>query len=141
MSGGLNEIATQEAHEIVVDGKKLLLEPLRVKDYAAAANRIKDGEWKSAKDAAQVILAMTLVPGDREVILKRAYAEERAGNPVEIGDVVRWFKTPGGKLFEWYLRLRKHQPELSEDDIDQMFGDVIIGMVETELETDPIAEG
>lgn len=136
---GLTEITTQEASELVVDGKKLKVETLRVKDYAAAANRIRDGEWKSAKEAAQVILAMTLVPGDREVILKRAYAEERAGNPVEIGDVIRWFRTPGGKLFEWYLRLRKNQPELSEDDIDQLFGDVIVGMVESELETDPTA--
>jgi len=134
---GLVEITTQEASELVIDGKKLSVEALRVKDYAAAASRIREGEWKSAKDAAQVLLAMTLVPGDREIILKRAYADERAGNPVEIGDVTRWFKTPTGKLFEWYLRLRKHQPELSEDEIDGMFGDVIVGMAEAEMETDP----
>ena len=135
------EITTQEASELTVNGKKMRIETLRVKDYAAAASRIREGEWKSAKEAAQIILAMTLVPGDREVILKKAYAEERAGNPVEIGDVIRWFKTPTGKLFEWYLRLRKHQPELSEEDIDVMFGDVIIGMVESELETDPTMTG
>jgi len=131
------EITTQEAGEITVDGRKLLYSrSLRVKDYATAAVRIREAHWKSAKEAAQEVLAMTLVPGDREVILKRAYVDERNGNPVEIGDVMRWFKTPSGKLFEWWLKLHKHQPEMTEEDIDETMGVLIIGLAEADIEAE-----
>ena len=133
------EITTQDAGEVTVDGRRLKYSrSLRVKDYAAAATRIREAHWKGAKEAAQSVLAMTLVPGDREIILQRAYTDERNGNPVEIADVMRWFRTPAGKLFEWWLKLRTHQPEMTEDDIDETMGVLIIGLAEAdEEEADP----
>ena len=135
------EVTTQEASEITIDGRKLLYSPLRLKDYATAAKRIREASWKSAREAGQEVLAMTLVPGDRESVLKQAYTDERNGNPVEIGDVIRWFKTPQGKLFEWWLKLRKHQPEMSEEDVDDAMGSLIVGLVEVDMEPDPTTVG
>jgi len=102
---------------IRIGGNELRLSSLRLSDHAEAAARLQQS-WRAPAEAARV--AAGLPESLQRYVLQLAYEDERRGNEPTLEDVFRWYETPAGQLFRYWLMLRREQPELSFDDVDRL---------------------
>ena len=119
MSDHLVDMAS-DARQVVIDGKQYTITTLRISDYALAATKMQ----ASRKSPAEVLREMwpTLDPETRTEVAKAAYVDMRAANMPTTDEVERWFATPAGMLYQWWLRFRRHQPDFTEALIEELLG-------------------
>ena len=103
---------------VTIGGREYLLTPLRFRDHAEAARRMRQ-HWPSPRAVVRR-MGRGLPPEDRRQLLELVYREERGGASVELADVLRWYRTPEGLVFHKWLMLRAHQPELTLEDVDAL---------------------
>jgi hypothetical protein len=103
---------------VTIGGREYLLTPLRYRDHAEAARRMRL-DWPSPRAVVRR-MGRGLPPDQQRHLLELVYREERRGSQVELADVLRWYRTPQGLVFHKWLMLRTHQPELSLADVDEL---------------------
>lgn len=103
---------------IEIAGRTYRFAALRYCDHAAAAARIRTGRRKPLDVARQ--LGRTLDKQQQEHLLALAYRDLRRGEPVELAEVLAWYRTPEGTLFRRWLMLQRHHPELTLKDVDAL---------------------
>jgi len=103
---------------LTVDGREWRFSVLRLSDHAMAAAEMA----RLAKQPRQALvdLAHDLDEGDRTELIRLAWQDERTPGSVSMEDVLEWYETPAGKLYCWWLKLRRQHPELTLDEVDAL---------------------
>jgi len=111
------EMVQPDFIEVESRGKKYKMTVLRLSDYAKAAIKMRE-EWRPITD---VLQALTKGNGQAsDELLKAAYFDERRGGLATIEDVEKWFQTPRGQLYNYWLRFVRYQPNITEEEVDEM---------------------
>jgi len=103
---------------VTIGGREYRLTPLRFRDHAEAARRMRQ-KWPSPRAIVRRV-GRGLPPDQQRQLLELAYREAQRGNQATLADVLQWYRTPEGMVFHKWLMLRTHQPELSLEDVDEL---------------------
>ena len=103
---------------LVVDGREWRFSVLRLSDHAAAAAEM--ARLAKAPRAAIKDLAADLDEIDRTEIIRLAWRDVRSAGSVSLDDVLEWYETPAGKLYSWWLKLRRQHPEVTLEEVDEL---------------------
>ena len=107
---GLHELTAAVA-SLDIDGQAYRLSPLRARDYGEIERRILVGRPKPL-DIVLSRLAGLAEPQQR-YLLELAYRDERAGSRVSLGEMHDWLSTTEGRVYRFWLMLRREHPEVS----------------------------
>lgn len=116
------EVAPPDYVPLEINGKEWRFGVLRLSDHIQAAQEMKK-EWKSPHEAL-LGLCRDTDEDTRNQITKLAYYDERRGGQASLDDVLEWYETPRGKLYNWWMKLRKHHSEVTEDEVDKLIGSI-----------------
>ena len=116
---------------VTIGGREFLLTPLRFRDHAEAARRLRQ-DWPSPRDVLQR-MGTGLSPEMQKQLLEVAYREQRRGETVQLSDVLAWYRTPEGSLFHKWLLLRTAHPELTLSDVDDLLTQAVANQDATDL--------
>jgi len=114
---GLHEM-TASGVPAKIGGVIYHLLPLRAKDWGEAARHLSSLR-RPALELVKSRLA-GLAEGLQKHLLELAYREERHGDLLSVELVERWFQTPEGRVFRFWLMLRRQQPEMTLDGAEEL---------------------
>lgn len=110
-----------------IGGKEWRLMPLRLVDWAEAAN-ILNGRRKSPLEIVTPHLSK-LDKESKQHLLELAFREERDGDLLNQYDVRRWFLTEEGGVWRFWAQIRQQHPEVTLGMAEQL-----VRIAGTELE-------
>ena len=114
---GLHEL-TAAPLTLDVGGRTYLLSPLRARDYGEIERRMLLDRPK----ALDIVLPRLAELNEQQQrhLLELAYRDERAGNRVSLEELQQWLTTVEGRLYKFWLMLRRAQPQLTLDDAEEL---------------------
>lgn len=107
---GLHE-QTGSGSPVTIGGKTYTLMPLRADDWGEAA-RVLASKRKSAIESVKEHLDGLAEPLQKH-LLGLAFQEERQGELIAMYEVERWFETPPGAVYRFWLLIRRAHPHIT----------------------------
>lgn len=114
---GLHEL-TAAPVTLEIGGRTFRLSPLRVRDYGEIERRILLDRPKPL-DVVLPRLAGLSIEQQRH-LLELAYRGERSGERISLEELQQWLATVEGRLYRFWLMLRREQPQLTLDDAEEL---------------------
>jgi hypothetical protein len=103
---------------LTIGGTTYRLSMLRAKDWAEAA-RYLNSQRTGAIEIVKARLA-GLSELAQKHLLELAYREERDGDLLPLENLERWFATPVGSVYRFWLMLRRNHPEISLERAEEL---------------------
>ena len=118
---------TAAAAPLQIAGQTYFLSVLRAKDWGEAARVLNLRRRRPLEIVKDHLAGLSI--DQQAILLELAYKDERAGEFLPIEDVQRWFRTPEGRAYKWWLMVRGKHPAMTLEQAEDL-------LVQSALEED-----